>query len=227
MNRRNKAKAASTSAPAKQTPQPSRQPAKAPLSKPEPTSPPKPAPSQLLRKEWKTFEVWFGAERVEKDRRLSERTKEILSSRARNRFQKPDPQEIVRLQTQLNEELAGRARAEWLRRLSVAGLNEEDWTDITASEMEAVVSAFEPPQPQELPASAFAGTSAPPSGPSFVAEEQHWHGGLPGAWDSPSSAAAPPKAAPTKPSPRQAMPTRTTQTPILVSNCRQWALTRC
>lgn len=44
----------------------------------------------------------------------------------------------------MNEDLAKKARVEWERRLKAGALNEEDWTDITEKEMEAVEAAFVP-----------------------------------------------------------------------------------
>ncbi len=152
MNRRNKTKAPpSTST---KPPQPVKQAASAkatPPPKPAPPPPaPKPTPSSRLRQEWQSFEIWLSARRADRDKRVSERIKELMSQKAKNRSQRQavptSNQDIGRFEAGLNQELAEQARLEWLDRLSKAGLNEEDWLDITPAEMQAVEAAFTPPE---------------------------------------------------------------------------------
>lgn len=141
---------------AKATPAPAPKPAPEPpkpqvkpQAKPAAPPPPPPAaplsPSAKLRREWKLFEIWLREHRDERDKRLKElrsKTARVMSFH-RGANAKPNPA-LVSEEIQMNEDLAKKARVEWERRLKAGALNEEDWTDITEKEMEAVEAAFVP-----------------------------------------------------------------------------------
>ncbi|KAI0826481.1 hypothetical protein BC629DRAFT_84029 [Irpex lacteus] len=211
MNRRQRNKAAANATlkpaqapkqappPAKTTPPPDPVPASS--AKPGPSQPAKPppqlskslssAPSSRLRKEWKTFEVWLSARRADRDKKVSERLKELMSATGKAKLQK-QPTDMASFERTLNEELAQQAREEWLKRLSAAGLNEEDWVDITEQEMKQVENAFTPQEPGSLntpftppPAAKVASEDILPSPPGGL----DWSAPVPGSWDAPSSSA--------------------------------------
>lgn len=235
MNRRqrNKAAANATVKPAqapKQTPPPAKttpppDPVSASSAKPGPSQPTKPAPqlskslssapSSRLRKEWKTFEVWLSARRADRDKRVSERLRELMSATGKAKLQK-QPTDIATFERTLNEELAQQAREEWLKRLSAAGLNEEDWVDITEQEMKQVENAFTPQEPGSLntpftppPTAKVASEDILPSPPGGL----DWSAPVPGSWDAPSSSVPAKPAA--KKQPETAAPARSS--PLSVS----------
>ena len=214
MNRRNRNKAAAnaTAKPAqapkqptpaaKTTPPPDQTPPS--VAKPGPSQPAKVAPqlskslssspSARLRKEWKTFEAWLSARRADRDKKVSERLKELMSATGKNKLQK-QPTDMATFEMTLNKELAQQARGEWLKRLSAAGLNEEDWQDITEQEMKAVEDAFSPQEPGYLAQSLTAPSSSmkqPEVVPDGISSSppgafDHWNATVPGGWDTPSS----------------------------------------
>ncbi|KAI0341493.1 hypothetical protein BDW22DRAFT_1359078 [Trametopsis cervina] len=211
MNRRNKNKTAAATNPSTrvaQTPPKQAPPAKTtpPPEQVLPTRSAQPSsssvsaaalgPSAKLRKEWKTFEVWLSARRAQRDKRVSEKLKELMSAKNKtSRFQKPSqPTDMALFEATLNQELAEEARAEWLKRLAAAGLNEEDWSDITEAEMKAVEAAFAPPLPS-TEASAFAGAGAVSDDylPSPTAGAADWATPVPGGWDPIPPSNTPPK----------------------------------
>lgn len=157
---------------------------------------------------------------------MSERISEIISPKGRfgSRLSSKPAQDrtsidMAKFEAVLNSELAEQARTEWLRRLEVIGLNEEDWTDITAEEMQAVEAAFMPPQPdvlQEPPVLANAYSSTAYQGSSAAYADQHqWFPSPPGSWDVPSP--IPPKATNGRTQQTQPSVNRGTHAPILVS----------
>lgn len=101
----------------------------------------------------------------------------------------------------LNQDLADRARDEWWRRLEVAGLNEEDWTDMTEDEMKAVEAAFipqqrgnrtvedpsppPPPQPVAEPPKPKPAVISKAGSSPFAARVEE-ESSIPGAWSAPS-----------------------------------------
>ncbi|KAI0088804.1 hypothetical protein BDY19DRAFT_993637 [Irpex rosettiformis] len=219
MNRRNRNKAAAnttakpaqapkqTSPPVKTTPPPD--PTPPPIAKSGPAkaapqlskSPSLPSPSVQLRREWKTFEVWLSARRADRDKRVNEKLKGLMSATGKSKLQK-QPTDMTSFETTLNQELAQQARTEWLKRLSTAGLNEEDWVDITEQEMKAVELAFTPQEPGHFVDSLNTSSSsmktevrAIPDGiPSSPPGGFDWNAPVPGGWDS-SSGSAPTKTA--------------------------------
>lgn len=72
--------------------------------------------SQRLRQEWKNFELWLSARQADRDKRLSERLKELMSAKGRSRLQQ-QPADLASYENTLNTELAEQARVEWLKRL--------------------------------------------------------------------------------------------------------------
>ena len=104
-------------------------------------------------------------------------------------------QNMATFEMTLNKELAQQARGEWLRRLSAAGLNEEDWQDITEQEMKAVEDAFSPQEPGSL-ADSFNASSSSMKQPEVIPDSispsppgafDNWNTTVPGGWDTPSS----------------------------------------
>lgn len=137
--------------------------------------------SEQLRREWKKFEQWLSARRADRDKRLSDRLKELMSVKGKSKLQQ-QPGDMSSFELSLNLELAEQARAEWLKRLSAVGLNEEDWADITEDEMKAVEAAFAPPEPMDLHLNQY--NSSPASMPPTVVP-QDWTAPVPGGWDTP------------------------------------------
>lgn len=89
---------------------------------------------------------------------MNEKLKEIMASKVRSRNVSSASASVEldagAFEDKLNEELAVTARDEWLKRLEVAGLDEQDWIDISPAEMEAVEAAFTPqrrPKQPQLP----------------------------------------------------------------------------
>ncbi|EKM56912.1 uncharacterized protein PHACADRAFT_141917 [Phanerochaete carnosa HHB-10118-sp] len=177
---------------------------------------PKQTPSARLRQEWKAFEPWLSARRAERDKQVSDKLKEAMSSKNKSKSKwgkQPAASATVDVgafEDKLNEELVEKARAEWLRRLGVVGLDEEDWTDITEDEQKVVIAAFTPPErssqtaedpspppptpptPPPPPPQAVAETSKPKpavinkAGPSQFAARIEEESTIPGAWNAPS-----------------------------------------
>lgn len=104
-----------------------------------------------------------------------------MSAKGRSRLQQ-QPADLASYENTLNTELAEQARVEWLKRLGAAGLNEEDWVDITVGEMKAVEAAFAPPEPGSAPTSQYSTPSAFTTPPSAI---QDWAASVPGGWDVP------------------------------------------
>ncbi|KAI0691851.1 hypothetical protein BC835DRAFT_1416946 [Cytidiella melzeri] len=214
MNRRNKNKAAAnaTVKPAQTSKQPPPPSKTTPPPEQIPPSAAKAGPSQFgkpsqsvststrLRKEWKSFEIWLSARRAERDKRVSERLKELMSATGRSKLQK-QPTDMASFELTLNRELAEQARAEWLKRLAAAGLNEEDWVDITEDEMNAVEAAFAPPEPgsvaQILKSSSTTSVNDAKTATNDILSSSvgnmDWAAPVPGGWDTPLIS-APPKA---------------------------------
>ncbi|KAJ3531526.1 hypothetical protein NM688_g7561 [Phlebia brevispora] len=173
-----------------------------PLAKAAPP-PPKPPPSAVLRQEWKKFESWLKARREEKDKRVGERITEIMSSKVpkgRSIFQKSAPpsgsMDIGTFEASLTQDLAEKARAEWLKRVDALGLKEEDWTDITEEEMQAVEAAFTPTQAPvaDIPDfSGVAGTSFDGQTSAFAGRNT-WSASIPGGWAEPQANGTKPSA---------------------------------
>lgn len=112
---------------------------------PTPARAPPPTQSQLLRREWKTFEVFLAQKRQEKDVRLAEMRSAAGPTRTARGLSAPKSPGLIAAENKLNREYAEFARKEWERRLKARDLNEEDWEDITPEEMRAVEAAFFPP----------------------------------------------------------------------------------
>lgn len=197
---------ATTSAPLKPAPAP----VKATVSPPA-----KLTPSARLRQEWESFESWLSLRRAEKDKRMNEKLKEIMASKGKSRNMSSASGSIDTdagaFEDKLNEELAEQARDEWLRRLEVAGLDEQEWVDISPAEMEAVEVAFTPqkrstrtqpmpqpqPQPQHPSPSAPAQTSSDKSAVNSKPAKNPRAARVedvplpPGAWNTPSKTPVP------------------------------------
>lgn len=220
MSHRNKGKGSASTRPAQPV---KTQVRSTPLPKAAPP-PPKQTPSQRLRQEWKTFEVWYTARKEEKDKRVSDRMNEIMAPKGRSKFHKPAPpsgsMDIKIFEAEQNQELATQARAEWLKRLKTIGLNEEDWTDLTVQEMEAIEAAFVVPEPSEntstrTPNGMMGSGMHSQTIPSALDKVEPWLSSVPGAWETayPTTRNSTSIRSPPTPS----VPERTTYTPIIVS----------
>ncbi|GJE86682.1 hypothetical protein PsYK624_027630 [Phanerochaete sordida] len=193
------AKPTTTSAPAKSAPAP---------APPKATSPPvaTQTPSARLRQEWKSFEGWLHARRAARDKQISDKLKEVMSTKNKSKRKQSsasDTADLGAFEDKLNQDLADAAQTEWWRRVDAAGLNLEDW-DMTAAEMAAVEAAFipqqrgsrtveeeAPPQPQPQPQPVVDPPKAKPAatakaGSSPFAARVEEESKIPGAWSAPS-----------------------------------------
>jgi hypothetical protein len=212
---RNRTKSTANTAPkANQPPRQPAQPAKGATSassKPAPApakvTPPQAAkltPSARLRQEWDKFESWLSLQRAEKDKRINEKLKEVMSKSTNRKVSTASESTgIGAFEDKLNEELADKAREEWFKRLEVEGLDPEDWTDISPAEMEAVEAAFTPQRrpTQAAPPPPAVPVQAEPSKASFHTKpaKNPYAATVedvplpPGAWNTPSKTPVPSK----------------------------------
>ncbi|KAH7882460.1 hypothetical protein F5I97DRAFT_1931634 [Phlebopus sp. FC_14] len=140
--RRTPAKAAHSAKPAPPPPNPA--PAKSAPAPPPPPPPPIETPAAKVRKEWFIFiDTWYEPqkkklqEQVQKD--LTQKYKKLGSSRAQLKAREAEIQQSL---TNIPEQLAASARAEWEKRLRAAHLQEDQWDDMTFDEQQAVLGVF-------------------------------------------------------------------------------------
>lgn len=209
---RNRTKATANAAP--KVSQPSRQPAQpakgatsapwkpAPApAKATPTQAAKLTPSARLRREWDSFESWLSLQRAEKDKRINEKLKEVMSKSTNRKVSTASESTSPgAFEDKLNDELAVKAREEWFRRLELEDLDPEDWTDISPAEMEAVEAAFMPqrrptqavPPPPVVPTQPEPSKTAKPAKNPYAATVEDVPL-PPGAWNTPSKTPVPSK----------------------------------
>lgn len=110
-----------------------------------------------------------------------------MSAKGKNKLQQ-QPVDMASFEMALNEELAEQARTEWLKRLNAAGLDEQDWIDITPDEMKAVEVAFAPPPPRDAVAEQLnfsLESDAHVPAQDFLNAD--WSSSLPGGWNTAST----------------------------------------
>jgi len=103
--------------------------------------------SDRVRRQWIAFEQWLVAPRATMERRREEIFNGMDSDWQTTPSRSRVPRDVLEARKRarlrdLEEELVVLARLEWQKRLTEAGLRDEDWTDMTFAETLAVERAL-------------------------------------------------------------------------------------
>ena len=128
--------------PAPPKPPPSAKPVPPPILPPPP--PPPESDATKVRREWSKFiDAWYEPQK----KKLVDKLQKDLLVKYKNlgsakETQKLREMELFEKLDSIAQQLAQPARAEWERRLELAQLREDQWTDMSGEEQQAVMSVF-------------------------------------------------------------------------------------